>query len=574
MSLNKSIIIAVVAGIGIGVVMTAMFSPTNDHAAVISESDEKKPLYWVAPMDANYRRDKPGKSPMGMDLVPVYEESSSSDQFGEGAVKIAPNVINNLGVRTAQVEVKNMQSEISTVGYVQYNEDNLIHIHPRVDGWIEKLYVTAAGNPVKKGQPLYTLYSPQLVNAQEEFLIALKRNNQSLIDAAKERLAALQLSNDFIEELEKSGVVKQTVTFYSPQNGVVDGLKVREGFYVKPGNTLLSIGQLENVWVEAEVFERDTALIKQGLPVTMTLNYLPGEIRNGVVDYVYPTLNMSTRTVRVRLKFDNPQLKLKPNMFAQVTIYAEQNEANILVPKEAVIRTGKQDRVVVDLGDGYFKSVAVKIGRVNSQYIEIIEGLSEDDRVVTSAHFLIDSESSKSSDFKRMTYEQEPKAVWMEGEVNEVMQESNTVNITHAAVEAWQWPEMTMDFELSDTVDINALKAGQSLHFEVTKLDNGSYLLTAIHIMSEPEVSKATVTGLINAIDHETNVLNISRGPIEKWGRPAATMDFVAAESIKLSDFKAGNNVLFTFEIREEFIITSMSLVEDEQQNDVVHAEH
>ena len=173
------------------------------------------------------------------------------------------------------------------MGYVQYDEDKLIHIHPRVDGWIEKLYVKAEGDPVEKGQPLYSLYSPQLVNAQEELLIALKRNNGSLVTAAKDRLKALQLSAGLIKELEQTKKVQQTITFYSPQAGVVDGLKIREGFYVKPGDTLLSIGKLDQVWVEAEVFERDAALIKEGLPVSMTLDYLPGEDWTGVVDYVY-----------------------------------------------------------------------------------------------------------------------------------------------------------------------------------------------------------------------------------------------------------------------------------------------
>jgi membrane fusion protein, copper/silver efflux system len=581
---NLKLIVAVIIGAALGAGAFSLYQGTgssgNGNAAT---SAEKKPLYWVAPMDANYRRDKPGKSPMGMDLIPVYQEGSSGDgsggDWGPGAVKIAPHVVNNLGVRTAPVELKNMHTEISTVGYVQYDEDKLIHIHPRVDGWIEKLYVKAAGNPVKKGQPLYTLYSPQLVNAQEELLIALKRNNSSLISAAKDRLQALQLSADFIQKLEKTRKVQQTITFYSPQAGVVDGLKVREGFYVKPGNTLLSIGQLDQVWVEAEVFERDAALIKEGLPVSMTLDYLPGEDWAGVVDYVYPTLNSKTRTLRVRLKFDNPDYQLKPNMFAQVSIHANQANSTILVPKEAVIRTGKQDRVVLALGDGQFKSIEVTIGRVDIDSIEILEGLNEDDVVVTSAQFLIDSESSKNSDFKRMTHDEVPSAVWMEGDINSVMAGHRMVNITHGPAEAWDWPEMTMDFDVSQKVDIDSLKSGQSLHFEVSKTEDGGYEITGIHIMSEPEVSSATVSGLINAIDIDTRILNISRGPIEKWDRPAATMDFIVADNIEMVDFNVGDNVTFTFEVRDDLVITEISLESDdqhehEQKSAVDHSNH
>lgn len=555
-------------GAVIGMVGLTLINDNEISANV--PSNEPKILYWVAPMDSNYRRDKPGKSPMGMDLIPVYKENSSSLEFGPGVVKIEPHVINNLGVRTSPVVLQKMNTEISTVGYVQYDEDKLIHIHPRVDGWIEKLYVKAAGDPVTKGQPLYTLYSPQLVNAQEEFLIALKRNNQSLIIAAKDRLSALQLSTQFIKELQINRKVKQAVTFYSPQSGVVDGLKIREGFYVKPGNTLLSIGKLEQVWVEAEVFERDAALVRAGLSVSMTLDYLPGKKWTGIVNYVYPTLNTKTRTLRVRLKFDNINYQLKPNMFAKVAIHTNQSEPTLFVPKESVIRTGKQDRVVIDLGKGQFKSIEVTIGRVTKDNIEILDGISEGDSVVTSAQFLIDSESNKSSDFKRMSHDEMPNSIWIEGEVNHTMLEHRMVNITHKPAEAWQWPAMTMDFYIAKNVDADVLKQGQSLHFEVRKTLDGRYEITVIHIMSEPnnipdEVSSAKVTGVVNSVDIENRILNISRGPIDKWNRPAATMDFHVAENINMQSINVGDEVTFVFEIKDEFTITEITSA---QEND------
>lgn len=484
----------------------------------ISTPSKQAPLYWVAPMDANYRRDKPGKSPMGMDLVPVYPESSESNTMEVGTVTIAPQVVNNLGVRIAPVEVKVMKSTISTVGYVQYDENKLVHIHPRVDGWIEKLYIKAAGEPVKKDQAIYTLYSPQLVNAQEEFLIALKRNNKTLISAAKARLSALQLSTKFITTLEKTRKVQQTITFYAPQSGVVDGLQVREGFYVKPGTTLMSIGQLDHVWVEAEVFERDAALVKQGLTVLMTLDYLPGKKWQGVVDYVYPTLNVKTRTLRVRLTFNNPDFQLKPNMFAQVAIHSSSKENTILVPKEAVIRTGKQDRVVLALGQGQFKSIEVIIGRVNDNFIEILEGLSGNEVVVTSAQFLIDSESSKSSDFKRMA-----------------MLESTETELASA---------MNMNMNMKN------------------------------------EVSSATVLGVINAIDKKNRTLNISREAIEKWNRPAARFDFLVTDAIDIQALTIGMKVRFTFEVRDDLVIIAISPQNNpansmnQQQMSVEHAEH
>jgi Cu(I)/Ag(I) efflux system membrane fusion protein len=400
---------SVVVGIVLGAAASALVffnldrgdSPSGaDANAGVSSRD--KPLYWVAPMDPDYRRDKPGKSPMGMDLVPVYAIGAGGADEGPGTIEISPEVVNNLGVRTAHVERRALSTRIRTVGYVQYDQDRLIHIHPRVEGWIEKLYVKAAGDPVVQGQPLYELYSPQLVNAQEEMLLSLKRNNQRLVQAAQDRLLALQLSASFIDELKRERQVRQTITFRAPQSGVVDNLNIREGFFVKPGTTLMSIGALDDVWVEAEVFARQAALVEVGLPVVMTLNYLPGKEWRGTVDYVYPSLDEKTRTLRLRLRFNNAAGILKPNMFAQVFIEAGRGEDALMIPREAVIRTGSQDRVVLALGAGRFKSVAVRLGQLDEQYSQILEGLKEGDMIVVSAQFLLDSESSKSSDFMRM----------------------------------------------------------------------------------------------------------------------------------------------------------------------------
>jgi Cu(I)/Ag(I) efflux system membrane fusion protein len=399
--MNKGLSIAV--ALAVGALAGGLLVKGVDESSPAPD----EPLYWVAPMDPDYRRDKPGKSPMGMDLVPVYAEDRRDASEGPGTVEISPEVVNNLGVRTAPVNVQPLASRIRTVGYVQYDEDRLIHIHPRVEGWIEKLYVKAAGDPVTLGQPLYALYSPQLVNAQEELLLALKRNNERLVKAARDRLLALQLTPEFLTELQQERKVRQTITFRSPQSGVIDNLNIREGFYVLPGTTLMSVGALEDVWVEAEVYERQAAQVQVGQAVTMNLDYLPGREWQGTVDYIYPSLDEKTRTLRVRLRFANESGALKPNMFAQVVINAGQQDDTLVVPREAVIRTGEQDRVVLALGEGRFKSVAVSLGRMDEQSVEVLDGLQEGDTVVTSAQFLLDSESSRSSDFKRMHHERE-----------------------------------------------------------------------------------------------------------------------------------------------------------------------
>ncbi len=382
-------------------------SNTDSMLSSTEQTDrQRQPAYWVAPMDANYRRDKPGKSPMGMDLVPVYVDKpsrqSAAYSSAASAVTIAPELVNNLGVRSAQVVRHSLAIPMKTVGYVQYDEDKFIHIHPRVEGWIEKLYIKAAGDPVEKFQPLYELYSPELVNAQEELLLALKRREPRLIDAAEQKLKALQVAEVTIARLKKTRQVQQTVTFFSPQAGVVDNLNIREGFFVKPGTLLMSIGALDSVWVEAEMFAAQAAQVKTGLPVTMTLDYMPGHQWRGQVDYIYPSLNAEMRTVKIRSRFSNQDLQLKPNMFAQILIHARTEEDSLLVPREAVIRTGSQERVVLDLGDGRFRSVLVKIGRVTEQWIEILAGLEQGQQIVVSAQFLLDSESSKAADFSRM----------------------------------------------------------------------------------------------------------------------------------------------------------------------------
>ncbi|OUS17684.1 efflux transporter periplasmic adaptor subunit [Gammaproteobacteria bacterium 50_400_T64] len=386
----------------LGVLGTVSYFNWQSAETRKTKKQASDPLYWQAPMDANYRRDEPGLSPMGMPLVPVYDESPEGSVKGAGLVTISPQVENNLGVRTAVVEFKPLNIAINTVGYVGFDEDRLIHIHPRVEGWLEQLYVKSEGEAVHAGQPLYALYSPKLVAAQEEFVLALQRGNQRLIRSAEERLQTLQVAQAQIDALKKSRQPTKTIIVHSPQDGVIANLGVREGMFVKPGTALMSVGALDEVWVTAEVFERQAGVLAAGNAVTMSLDYLPGRRWEGQVDYIYPILDNKTRTVRVRLRFANTDVLLKPNMFAQVIIHSGESTPTLQVPREAVIRTGSQNRVVLALGDGRYKSVVVRLGRVGSSEAEILEGLEAGDRVVSSAHFLLDSESSIDSDFKRM----------------------------------------------------------------------------------------------------------------------------------------------------------------------------
>ncbi len=540
---------AIILGCVIGGAMTALaytfLLPSDAPSNAAGQSTEPQPLYWVAPMDPNYRRDEPGKSPMGMDLVPVYEESTGGNE-GPGTISISPNVVNNLGVRTASVQRRSLHVPIRTVGYVQYNEDTLIHIHPRVEGWVDKLHVKASGEYVKKGEPLYSLYSPELVNAQEELLIAMRRGNEDLINAARSRLDALQMPNEAIQSLMSSKKVRQTITFSAPQTGFVDNLNIREGFFIKPGNTLLSIGALDEVWVDAEIFERQSAQVTVGLPVTMTLDFLPGKTWEGEVDYVYPTLEQSTRTLRVRLRFKNADYALKPNMFAQITIHSDFDSDSVLVPSEAVIRTGTQDRVVLAFGDGQFKSIAVDVGRVVEDYTEITAGLIEGDQIVTSAHFLLDSESSISSDFKRMEAPDAlPSSVFTEATITDVMASHNMITVNHGAISEWDWPEMEMDFAVANHVDLKNLREGMVAHIEISKENDGQYVITTVHVIDDGETQEVSGESVwteasVNSVMASHNMLNVDHGAIEEWEWPAMTMDFIVSENIDLSQIEVG----------------------------------
>ena len=236
-------------------------------------SGEKEILYWVAPMDANYRREGPGKSPMGMDLVPVYADDGNTE---DGVVKISPGVENNLGVRVSPVQSGILNRTINTVGYVSFDEEKIFHVHTRVEGWVERLHVRSVGQTVKKGEKLFELYSTELVNAQEEFITALKSKNNMLIDASKSRLRFLGASNAQIERLEKSRKVRQLVDVFSQHDGFINELNVREGMFIKPATDVLSIGQIDTVWVIAEVFEQQSGWIKTGQKVDMKVGALPG----------------------------------------------------------------------------------------------------------------------------------------------------------------------------------------------------------------------------------------------------------------------------------------------------------
>jgi Cu(I)/Ag(I) efflux system membrane fusion protein len=377
-----------------GCLLAVLLAPS----AMAAADDGKEILYWVAPMDPNYRRDKPGKSPMGMELVPVYADAAGSD----GGITIAPEVVQNLGVRTAVVERTRLWRGIDTVGYVDYDESKVSHIHLRTEGWIENLAVESEGERVTRGQRLFDLYSPALVNAQEEFVQALKLGNTGLVRASRSRLNALGVPAGLVKQLEKDRNPQQTIPVYAPQDGVVADMSVREGMFVKPSNNIMSLADLSSVWLLAEIFERQADWVAVGQPAEVSLAFLPGRTWEGTVEYIYPSLDPKTRALKARLRFPNEGESLKPNMYANVKIYGGPKNDVLAIPVEALIRTGREERVVIAVGEGRFESRMVRAGLESGEWIEIIEGIEAGEKIVVSGQFLIDSEASLKASMQRM----------------------------------------------------------------------------------------------------------------------------------------------------------------------------
>ena len=280
-----SIVVAMMLVLALGFTL-GQRAPVDDDTADKAVSGEREILYYKAPMDSRYRSDSPGKSPMGMDLVPVYADEAS--RVDPGVVSIDPGIVNNLGVRSAPAEKSVLSRRIETVGYVGYDEDTIHHVHTRADGWIEKLSIKASGDPVTRGQVLFEFYSPTLVNAQEEYLATLESSNAPLRKASRQRLAAFGVSEAEIKRLESERKVRQRVPVYAMSDGFVVHLGVREGIYITAATDVMSIAELDSVWVLVEVFERQAAWVQAGQRADVTLDYLPGETLHGVVDYVYP----------------------------------------------------------------------------------------------------------------------------------------------------------------------------------------------------------------------------------------------------------------------------------------------
>jgi Cu(I)/Ag(I) efflux system membrane fusion protein/cobalt-zinc-cadmium efflux system membrane fusion protein len=376
-------------------------------AGMVDPRTGKKIKYWAAPMDPTFIRNEPGKSPMGMDLVPVYEEAGEEKE-PSSTIRIDPVTRQNMGVRLGRVEKKSLSKTIRTFGTITYDETGLYSVNTKFNGWIETLYVDFLGEPVDKGQPLFDIYSPDLLTAQQEYLIAIqqqkglnsrdgknaRKGDNRLLDASRTRLAYWDFTDEQIAQLATAGEIQKTITIFSPASGVVIKKNALKGHYVKAGEHQYEIADLSTVWVDVDIYEYELPWVHKGMPAEMELSYIPGKRYAGEVLFIYPYLDPKTRTARLRLSFANPGNQLKPGMYANIYLQNTLPGERLVVPQEAVIDSGVRKRVFVSRGKGKFEPRDVTIGAEGNDYqFEVIDGLAEGEEIVLSGQFMLDSES-------------------------------------------------------------------------------------------------------------------------------------------------------------------------------------
>jgi membrane fusion protein, copper/silver efflux system len=395
--------IAVLAG-SVVVIAILGFLAVHHHEAPPAKqtATHEAPSYWYDPMHPAQHFDKPGKSPfMDMQLVPKYAGRAMSDGRGApaGSIEIDPRVVQTLGIRLATVEQSSFARVVNTVGLMAVDERRIEAIQVREPGWVERLDVRAVGDSVRRGQRLVGVYSPDLLATQQELLIARNSKDPTLIEAARRRLGLFGLADAQIARIEKTSQAERRIDYYAPFDGYVMELGVRQGAAVEPGATLFQLANLSSIWMIAEVPEAQAAWITTGNPAEAQVPALPGERFEGKVDYLYPELAQATRTLKVRVVFNNPSGHLRPGMFAAAELHGSAQQSVLTVPTEAVINTGSRSIVIVADNSTHFRPAVVRVGAENGGRSEILEGVQLGQNVVASGQFLIDSEANLRSAF-------------------------------------------------------------------------------------------------------------------------------------------------------------------------------
>ncbi len=491
-------------------------APAADASAPVgstapaSVAKARKLLYYRNPMGLSDTSPAPKKDPMGMDYIAVYEGGEDGDESTPGSaneIKISTEKIQKLGVRVEAAELRQLEKVVRAVGRIEPDERRLYAITPKFEGYVERLHVNVTGQVVARGQPLFEVYSPELVSAQREYAIAAE-GMQALKDAGPEaqsgmkqlaestllRLKNWDISEEQVKSLAKSGEARRTLTFRSPVNGIVTEKKALQGMRFMPGEILYQIADLSAVWVVADVFEQDIAQVKVGAKVKIRINAYPDKVFAGRIAYVYPTLKAETRTVSVRVELANPGGLLKPAMFAQLELPVGAQGKVLTVPDSAVIDSGTRRIVLVQLRQGRFEPREVKLGARSDNYIEVLEGVKAGEQVVVAANFLIDAESNlkaavgglggQAGQGSAAASSQEVSSVaaghHAEGKVDSVDVKAGSVSISHGPVASLKWPAMTMDFKLANQTQLKDLQPGAAVSFEFVERNPGEWVITSV----------------------------------------------------------------------------------------------
>ncbi len=460
-------------------------------AAHIDPATGRKVLYWHDPMVPGQKFDKPGKSPfMDMQLVPVYADEGGDDAI----VAISPRMQQSLGIRTAEAATGTLSARIEAVGSVAYDERDVAVVQSRSSGFVEKLYIRAPLDPVRKGQPLADLFVPDWVAAQEEFLSVRRMEGtrlEALVDGARQRMRLAGMTESQIRLVESSGKVHARLTIDAPINGVVSELGAREGMAVAAGATLFRINGLARIWVNADVPENLAARIQPGDAVEVRTPSLPDAVFKGRVSVILPEVDTATRTIKARIELSNPGRRLTPGMFATINLASSTTKEAVLVPSEAIIQTGSRNVVIVAQEDGRFAPTDVETGLEADGRTEIREGLHAGQNVVVSGQFLIDSEASLRGSTLRMSDAPAPNdAVGEspthrgEGRVERIGE--GEITLSHGPIPSLQWGPMTMAFRLPADAAAKDLAPGDAVTFEFRKGDGGTFDIVSIAKASTP----------------------------------------------------------------------------------------
>jgi Cu(I)/Ag(I) efflux system membrane fusion protein len=473
--------LAVGAALGVGYWLGA--APDAVHPSATSAAgagkSERKILYYRNPMGLPDTSPGPKKDPMGMDYIAVYE---GEEPAKAGTVKISPDKVQLLGVRTEAAAERELRRTVQAVGTIQANERLLAKVTPRFEGYIEKLHVNTTGQAVKRGEPLMEVYSPEIVAAQEEYLIAQAGGSepvmQRMAEAVLRRLQNWGIAESELDTLRKERKARRTLTLRSPAAGAVLAKPSVQGMRFMPGETLYEIADLSSVWLVAEIFERDLGLVKAGQAARLRILAYPEREFAGRVVFVYPTLDPNTRTARVRIELANPGGLLKPAMYGSVELEGARASKALAIPDSAVLDSGSRQVVLVQRAAGQFEPRDVKLGMRADGYVEVLDGIGAGDEVVVRANFLIDAESNLKAALEsfRQAGAQTHRG---EGTVQEINASAGTLTLEHGPVPSLKWPAMTMEFKAKDRALLQGLKPGQRVEFEFFE-QSGDYVIERV----------------------------------------------------------------------------------------------